>query len=55
MEIVKIDQSLGKLCAAIRRRELELADYVYFQAYCHLREDERIFRLNRIVDVRVVV
>jgi predicted DNA-binding transcriptional regulator YafY len=32
-----------------------LADYVYLQAYCHLREDERSFRLDRIVDVRVKV
>jgi len=32
-----------------------LADYVYLQAYCHLREDERSFRLDRIVEVRVEV
>jgi len=30
-----------------------LADYVYLQAYCHLREDERSFRLDRIVMVEV--
>jgi DNA polymerase-3 subunit epsilon len=30
-----------------------LADYVYLQAYCHLREAERSFRLDRIVEVRV--
>jgi len=32
-----------------------LADYVYLQAYCHLRQDERSFRLDRIVEVRVEV
>lgn len=30
-----------------------LKDYVYLQAYCHLREDERSFRLDRIVHVEV--
>jgi DNA polymerase III epsilon subunit family exonuclease len=32
-----------------------LKDYVYLQAYCHLREDERSFRLDRISEVRVEV
>ena len=32
-----------------------LQDYVYLQAYCHLREDERSFRLDRIVEVKVEV
>jgi DNA polymerase III epsilon subunit family exonuclease len=32
-----------------------LADYVYLQAYCHLREDDRSFRLDRIVEVKVEV
>ena len=30
-----------------------LKDYIYLQAYCHLREDERSFRLDRITEVRV--
>lgn len=30
-----------------------LQDYIYLRAYCHLREDERTFRLDRIVKVRV--
>ena len=30
-----------------------LQDYIYLRAYCHLREDERTFRLDRIVEVRV--
>jgi DNA polymerase III epsilon subunit family exonuclease len=30
-----------------------LKDYVYLQAYCHLREDDRSFRLDRIVHVEV--
>ena len=32
---------------------LGLSDYIYLRAYCHLREDERTFRLDRIVEVRV--
>ena len=32
---------------------LGLQDYIYLRAYCHLREDERTFRLDRIVEVRV--
>ena len=30
-----------------------LSDYIYLQAYCHLREAERSFRLDRIVDIKV--
>lgn len=30
-----------------------LQDYIYLRAYCHLREDERTFRLDRIVEIRV--
>ncbi len=30
-----------------------LADYLYLQAYCHTREAERTFRLDRILDVAV--
>ena len=30
-----------------------LADYIYLQAYCHLRKAERSFRLDRIVEVSV--
>src|SRR5262249_7155314 len=29
-------------------------DYLYLRAYCHLRQDERTFRLDRIVDMRIV-
>ena len=32
-----------------------LSDYLYLQAYCHTREAERTFRLDRIVDVAVEV
>jgi DNA polymerase-3 subunit epsilon len=32
---------------------LGLADYIYLRAYCHLRNEERAFRLDRIVEVRV--
>lgn len=30
-----------------------LADYIYLQAYCHSREAERTFRLDRILNVEV--
>jgi DNA polymerase-3 subunit epsilon len=29
-------------------------DYLYLRAYCHLRHDERTFRLDRIVEMRIV-
>jgi DNA polymerase III subunit epsilon len=29
-------------------------DYLYLRAYCHLRQDERTFRLDRITKMRVV-
>jgi DNA polymerase-3 subunit epsilon len=35
------------------KQVLGLADYIYLQGFCHLREAERTFRLDRIVDVRV--
>lgn len=35
------------------RHVIGLADYIYLQAYCHLREAERSFRLDRIVQVSV--
>jgi DNA polymerase III subunit epsilon len=37
------------------KQVMGLKDYVYLQAYCHLRKDERNFRLDRIVEVRVEV
>ena len=32
-----------------------LSDYIYLHAYCHLREAERSFRLDRIVEIGVEV
>jgi DNA polymerase III epsilon subunit family exonuclease len=29
-------------------------DYFYLRAYCHLRQDERTFRLDRITEMRVI-
>jgi DNA polymerase-3 subunit epsilon len=29
-------------------------DYLYLRAYCHLRQDERTFRLDRITEMRIV-
>lgn len=34
---------------------LGLADYIYLRGYCHLRQSERTFRLDRIVSVKVEV
>ena len=35
------------------RQVIGLADYVYLQAHCHLRDAERNFRLDRIVEVKI--
>ncbi len=35
------------------KQVMGLKDYVYLQAYCHLRNDERSFRLDRITEVQV--
>ena len=35
------------------KQVMGLKDYIYLQAYCHLRNDERSFRLDRIVDVKM--
>lgn len=37
------------------KQVMGLSDYVYLVAYCHMREAERSFRLDRIVEVRVEV
>ena len=37
------------------RQVLGLADYIYLQGFCHMREAERSFRLDRIVEVHVEV
>ena len=35
------------------KQVMGLADYIYLQAHCHLRNAERSFRLDRIVEVQV--
>lgn len=35
------------------REVIGLSDYIYLQAYCHTREAERTFRLDRILSVNV--
>lgn len=37
------------------KQVMGLSDYVYLKAYCHLRKDERNFRLDRIIEVKVEV
>ncbi len=37
------------------KQVIGLADYIYLQAYCHSREAERTFRLDRIIEVAVEV
>ena len=32
-----------------------LSDYIYLKAFCHTREAERTFRLDRIIEVAVEV
>jgi len=37
------------------KQVMGLSDYIYLKAHCHLRNDERNFRLDRILEVRVEV
>jgi DNA polymerase III epsilon subunit family exonuclease len=37
------------------KQVMGLSDYVYLKAHCHLRNDERNFRLDRIIEVKVEV
>ncbi|HJS18338.1 MAG TPA: exonuclease domain-containing protein [Anaerolineales bacterium] len=37
------------------KQVMGLSDYVYLQAHCHLRNAERNFRLDRIIEVRVEI
>jgi DNA polymerase-3 subunit epsilon len=54
LQITYIDSDGEKTVRWISpHRVLGLADYLYLEAYCHLRRDERSFRLDRIVELRV--
>lgn len=35
------------------RQVIGLADYIYLQAWCHLRNDERSFRLDRVLEMQI--
>ena len=35
------------------KQVMGLSDYVYLKAHCHLRNDERNFRLDRIIEVKI--
>jgi predicted DNA-binding transcriptional regulator YafY len=37
------------------REVIGLSDYLYLQAYCHTRNAERTFRLDRIIEAAVEV
>jgi len=37
------------------RQVIGLSDYIYLQAWCHLRNDERSFRLDRVVEMQIEV
>lgn len=37
------------------KQVIGLSDYIYLQAYCHTREAERTFRLDRILNVAVEI
>ncbi len=37
------------------KQVMGLSDYVYLQAHCHMRNAERSFRLDRIVEVKIEV
>jgi DNA polymerase III epsilon subunit family exonuclease len=54
MHILYVDKDGGRSERWVTPiKVIGLADYIYLQAYCHLREAERSFRLDRIVEVRV--
>ena len=37
------------------KQVMGLSDYVYLKAHCHLRNAERNFRLDRIIEIRVEI
>jgi DNA polymerase-3 subunit epsilon len=52
LDIVYVDRAGNETCRLVTpRRILREHDYVYLVAYCHLREAERHFRLDRILMV----
>jgi len=55
---LEIDYASATLEVSVRRVDpiavIPNRDYLYLRAYCHLRQDERMFRLDRITGMRVV-
>ena len=58
-KMLSISYWLPACAQAVERRVtpyfLEMrADYAYLVGYCHLREDERVFRVDRILQVEII-
>lgn len=52
LEIIYIDSNGQQTCRQITPRHvIQEHDYIYLVAYCHLRQAERHFRLDRIVAI----
>ncbi len=53
LQITYIDRDGEKTTRRITPIQVTgLADYIYLRAFCHLRRDERSFRLDRIVELK---
>jgi len=54
IQIVYVDKDGERTTRSITPMQvIGLSDYIYLQAYCHLRNGERSFRLDRVVSMQV--
>lgn len=54
IQITYIDRKGERTVRTITPRQvIGLSDYIYLQAWCHLRNDERSFRLDRVLEMQV--
>ncbi len=54
IRITYVDKNGERTVRAITPRQvIGLSDYIYLQAWCHLRNDERSFRLDRVLEMQV--
>lgn len=54
IQITYIDRRGERTVRTITPRQvIGLSDYIYLQAWCHLRNDERSFRLDRVLEMQV--
>lgn len=54
IRITYVDKNGERTQRIITPRQLiGLSDYIYLQAWCHLRNDERSFRLDRVLEMQI--